>query len=236
MVQNNDLFFVPLLLMVVGALVLVAWPAVLFVYASRRYPGLELTRAMRAAVLFSGLCLVALGVWSGYWLWPSAWVAAAAALAAFGAFVVARGSRGARRAQPGDGPRLAYGGSTVVGVLVLLLAAAAVPKFACSCAKGPAYRAAMISDLRNLATVQEIFLLEGHRFESSGPALDSLYRPMSGVTITAAAQDSTGWHATASHGASLEQCAIWVGVRPPDVPALQRASEGEPVCWEPDRR
>jgi hypothetical protein len=233
--QNNDLFFVTLLLLVVSALVLVALPAVLFVYASRRYPGLELTRAMRAAVLFSGLCLVALGVWSGYWLWPSAWVAAAAALAAFGAFVIARGSRGARRA-PGDGPRLAYGGSTVVGVLVLLLAAAAVPKFGCGCGKGPAYRAAMKSDLRNLATVQEMSLLEGHRFESSGPGLDSLYRPMSGVTITAIAQDSSGWHATASHSSSLEQCAIWVGVRPPNVPALQRAAEAEPVCWEPDRR
>jgi hypothetical protein len=226
--RGDDGFGYALLLTIVCAVALVALPAVLFTMDSRREPRAELTRPMRAAVLFSALCLVATGAWSVFVLGGAVWIGAGAVVGAFGILTLVRAWRTAPVAAGTQ--RLAYGGSTVLGVFVLLIMAMAVPKFACGCGEKP-YEAVLKSDLRNLATAQQAFLLDHHRY-GSGAELDSMFYRTTGDSIVVVAHDSSAWHAIGSHrNLPARQCGIWVGVRPAD--GMDDAMEGEPKCWTP---
>ncbi len=80
-----------------------------------------------------------------------------------------------------------------------------------------AYEAAMRSDLRNLATAQEMYFT-GHA--SYSPSLQALtYSPSPGVRLEIIAASGTGWRAVARHEAGTAECRIGVGtgVRPGDV-------------------
>jgi prepilin-type N-terminal cleavage/methylation domain-containing protein len=126
----------------------------------------------------------------------------------------------------------------IVVVIIGILAAIAIPKFAAT--KQKAYLASMKSDLRNLATAQESFLADQNPpayFSWTGdntgvggfidPVTGQLvYSPSTGVTVAAAAV-AGGWSATALH-AQLpgRTCAIFINtgaVAPATV-------EGEPRC------
>lgn len=119
----------------------------------------------------------------------------------------------------------------IVVVIIGILAAIAIPKFANT--KEKAYLASMKSDLRNLATTQESYFADNQVYTSGtasniAGATVSLtgFVPSSGVTATAAATGGTGWSATASHTATTKTCAIFVGVA-----AVTPATvEGEPKC------
>ena len=119
----------------------------------------------------------------------------------------------------------------IVVVIIGILAAIAIPKFANT--KEKAYLASMKSDLRNMATTQESYFADNQVYVSgsasnttSGTTSLNGFVPSSGVTVTAAATGGTGWSATSGHSATSRTCAIFVGVA-----AVSPATvEGEPKC------
>ena len=119
----------------------------------------------------------------------------------------------------------------IVVVIIGILAAIAIPKFANT--KEKAYLASMKSDLRNMATTEESYFADNQvytagsaRNTTSGTASLNGFVPSAGVTITAAATAGTGWSATAGHSATTKTCAIFIGVAAVS-PAVV---EGEPKC------
>ena len=120
----------------------------------------------------------------------------------------------------------------IVVVIIGILAAIAIPKFANT--KEKAYLASMKSDLRNMATVAGRLLLgfpgvhERHRDEPGLVRTASLagFVPSAGVLVTAANTGGTGWSATTAHSATTRTCAIFIGVA-----AVTPATvEAEPKC------
>jgi prepilin-type N-terminal cleavage/methylation domain-containing protein len=102
----------------------------------------------------------------------------------------------------------------IVVVIIGILAAIAIPKFANT--KGKAYAASMRSDLRNLAVSQESYMYDHQVYSSS--LSDMNVRPSNGVTITIGVANAQGWNAQAEHAmASPIRCYIYVGnaVLPP---------------------
>ena len=119
----------------------------------------------------------------------------------------------------------------IVVVIIGILAAIAIPKFANT--KEKAYLASMKSDLRNMATTEEAYFADFQVYVAGGAsnvggtttAING-FVPSAGVTVTAAASGGTGWSATAGHSGTTKTCAIFIGVAvvPPAV------VEGEPKC------
>ena len=96
----------------------------------------------------------------------------------------------------------------IVTVIIGILAAIAIPKF--SATREKAYRAAMMADLRNLASSQELFYNDGLTFGNDLVALDVV--ESAGVTMTVNEATPTGWAATAVHaGAPGESCGVFHG-------------------------
>jgi type IV pilus assembly protein PilA len=109
----------------------------------------------------------------------------------------------------------------IVVVIIGILAAIAIPKFANT--KEKAYIASMKSDLRNLITAQEAYFSDNSSvYASSTTALGTTYKSSSGVTVTMGTVTNTGWSATAGHNATTKTCKISVGGT--------ATNEGEPVC------
>ena len=122
----------------------------------------------------------------------------------------------------------------IVVVIIGILAAIAIPKFANT--KEKAYLATMKSDLRNLATAEEGYFADNKVYLSGTAANDgkggtttlSGYVPSSGVTVVAASATG-GWSATAVYsGATTKICAIFVGITTD--PAGIAKADGEPKC------
>ena len=119
----------------------------------------------------------------------------------------------------------------IVVVIIGILAAIAIPKFANT--KEKAYLASMKSDLRNMATTQEAYFADfqvyvGGTASNVGGSTASVngFVPSAGVTMTAAATGGTGWSATSGHSGTTKTCAIFVAVA-----AVAPATvEGEPKC------
>ncbi|HEX6313735.1 MAG TPA: prepilin-type N-terminal cleavage/methylation domain-containing protein [Gemmatimonadaceae bacterium] len=120
----------------------------------------------------------------------------------------------------------------IVVVIIGILAAIAIPKFANT--KQKAYLASMKSDLRNMATTQEAYFADFQVYVSGsasnvGGSTSAVngFVPSSGVSVTATASGGTGWSASATHsGASGKTCAIFVGV----ASVSPATVEGEPKC------
>ncbi|HEY5489614.1 MAG TPA: prepilin-type N-terminal cleavage/methylation domain-containing protein [Gemmatimonadaceae bacterium] len=110
----------------------------------------------------------------------------------------------------------------IVVVIIGILAAIAIPKFANT--KEKAYVASMKSDLRNLVTAQEAYFSDHNSTYASTIATDmaTSYRSSSGVTVTLNSSGNTGWSASAYHTTTTRTCAISVGGT--------ATNEGEPVC------
>ena len=107
----------------------------------------------------------------------------------------------------------------IVVVIIGILAAIAVPKFANT--KGRANVAAMRSDLRNLATAEESYFYSNDKYSSSLSALNFSTSP--GVTVTVHEATTAGWSATATHPSTTESCAIFFGSAAPVAPASLEA-------------
>ena len=123
----------------------------------------------------------------------------------------------------------------IVVVIIGILAAIAIPKFANT--KEKAYIAAMKSDLRNLATAQENFFNEQDPatygdVAAGGAGLEFpvgtfIWSPSSGVEVVAIAGDDTGWDGEVERPGTTQTCTMWVG----RIGAAHAGSnEGEPTC------
>ena len=109
----------------------------------------------------------------------------------------------------------------IVVVIIGILAAIAIPKFANT--KEKAYVASMKSDLRNLITAQEAYFSDNNStYASSTTALGTTYKASSGVTVTMGTVTNTGWGATSSHSSTAKTCSIAVGGT--------STNEGVPTC------
>jgi type II secretion system protein G len=107
----------------------------------------------------------------------------------------------------------------IVVVIIGILAAIAIPKFANT--KEKAYIASMKSDLRNLVNAQEAYFADNTTYARSTTSLS--YNQSAGVTVTVTSATGTGWTATAYHNGTTKTCWIALG-------GLATGAEGEPTC------
>ncbi|MGH7671603.1 MAG: type IV pilin protein [Gemmatimonadales bacterium] len=127
----------------------------------------------------------------------------------------------------------------IVVVIIGILAAIAIPKFANT--KEKAYLASMKSDLRNLVTAEESYFSDYQVYTAgsgsniggvgaSTPA--NFFVPSAGVTVnfTAGTPAGAGWNASATHTGLTagRTCAIFVGSSPGLL--APATTEGEPKC------
>ena len=113
----------------------------------------------------------------------------------------------------------------VVTVIIGVISAIAIPQY--FKVKGRAHVASMKTDLRNLATAEEMYFAEHSRYTDDLGAL--AFRPSSGVRIQLALGGTASWSASATHTASTQSCVIYVGAAA-RVPAA--GAEGVPACIE----
>ncbi len=93
----------------------------------------------------------------------------------------------------------------IVVVIIGILAAIAIPKFANT--KDKAYVAAMKSDLRNLASYEEGYAADSGGRYFSGDGLAQGFTHSLNVTVTATAtMNPNGWTATAIHALTTRTC------------------------------
>ncbi len=97
----------------------------------------------------------------------------------------------------------------IVVVIIGILASIAIPRF--STVRNQAYRAAMMSDLKNLAHLQEVYYNNAYTFAST--LTDAQALSSEGIVVSINEADGTGWAATASHVAlaGTELCGIFHG-------------------------
>ena len=95
----------------------------------------------------------------------------------------------------------------IVVVIIGILAAIAIPKF--SATREKAYVSAMKSDLKNLASQQEIYYADNYSY--SAVLADLGFAQSEGVTVVVGAANGTGWSASATHSGTAETCAVFYG-------------------------
>ena len=112
----------------------------------------------------------------------------------------------------------------IVVVIIGILAAIAIPKFANT--KEKAYIASMKSDLRNLVTAEEAYFADSIKYSTTIGAGGLAFNVTSGNNVPTLALTADGWTGTISNVNTTKTCAIFVGTT-----ALAPASkEGEPKC------
>jgi prepilin-type N-terminal cleavage/methylation domain-containing protein len=115
----------------------------------------------------------------------------------------------------------------IVVVIIGILAAIAIPKF--SATREKAYFAAMKSDLKNLASQQEIYYADNYTYTTSTTNLGFVESEAINVGIAAT---TSGWSATATHdalGGSLG-CAIYYGSATAPGSPVAPSAAGEVAC------
>ncbi len=111
----------------------------------------------------------------------------------------------------------------IVVVIIGILAAIAIPKFANT--KEKAYIASMKSDLRNMVNAQEAYFAD---FTTYTTALATTqYNASPGVTAGVVGADGQGWNASATHSGTATTCTITVGT---GQAIIAGQNEGEPTC------
>ena len=121
----------------------------------------------------------------------------------------------------------------IVVVIIGILAAIAIPKFANT--KTKAYQTAMKSDLRNLVTAEEAFFSDSGYYRQYSEVTAALgdtflhFKPSTGVSTPTVSVYAGAWYAQVTHSqiAPPFKCSIGVNTANPLVAA---AGDGEPVC------
>ena len=115
----------------------------------------------------------------------------------------------------------------IVVVIIGILAAIAIPKFANT--KEKAVVASMKSDLRNLAGAQEAYWVENRTYYGGVvPAAVMQYNVSSGVSVLIVTATDAGWSASATAlPLTTMQCSIFYGTTPPLPPAT---ADGAVAC------
>ena len=125
----------------------------------------------------------------------------------------------------------------IVVVIIGILAAIAIPKFANT--KEKAYIASMKSDLRNLVTAEEAYFADSVKYSSSvtctnPPTVGTVaFCTSTGNTLAAPTTGSgtqAGWTASVTDLNTTKSCGIYVGAVTPAAPAQTTDPEGAPVC------
>jgi type IV pilus assembly protein PilA len=136
----------------------------------------------------------------------------------------------------------------IVVVIIGILAAIAIPKFANT--KEKAVVASMKSDLRNLVTAQEAFFSDNQDYaggtyvgdgtvytQKNGLAGAGLlaFTPSANTTVVVGYVDAAGWKATSTNPAVPKTsvpatCGVYVGVAGNSPNGAVKA-EGAPACW-----
>ncbi len=111
----------------------------------------------------------------------------------------------------------------IVVVIIGILAAIAIPKFANT--KEKAYIASMKSDLHNILTAEENYFADNMTYTTSTTSLILQVTP--GNTVTISNTSTTGWNATASSNATSRTCGIFYGSASPPIAGQ---NEGEARC------
>jgi prepilin-type N-terminal cleavage/methylation domain-containing protein len=114
----------------------------------------------------------------------------------------------------------------IVVVIIGILAAIAIPKFANT--KTKAYTAAMKSDLRNLVTAEEAYFADSVSYTVYGDTNRLKFRPSSGVSTPAITVGQGYWTATVTHS-QLANFTCGIGVNTVN-PQVGTAGDGEPAC------
>ena len=120
----------------------------------------------------------------------------------------------------------------IVVVIIGILAAIAIPKFAST--KEKAYLATMKSDLRNLATAEESYFNDNNG--KYGDITQVGVKGSAGVTLVITPNSGQGWSAKATHASTTKQCAIYLGTVTA-VPTIQATTpsdttNGAPFCTQ----
>ncbi len=113
----------------------------------------------------------------------------------------------------------------IVVVIIGILAAIAIPKFANT--KQKAYITAMKSDLRNLVTAEEAYFADSNAYTSVVTNLK--FQSTTSVSSPAITTGTGAWYATVSHSQVTTPASCGVGINTTN-PVVAGASEGEPVC------
>jgi prepilin-type N-terminal cleavage/methylation domain-containing protein len=113
----------------------------------------------------------------------------------------------------------------IVVVIIGILAAIAIPKFAST--KEKAYVTAMRSDLRNMMTAQESYFSDYGEYAAVTGNLKG-FSQTTNVYVSINEANKKGWKATSTHGSleSSKTCAIAVG----EAATGSGLNEGEPTC------
>jgi type IV pilus assembly protein PilA len=116
----------------------------------------------------------------------------------------------------------------IVVVIIGILAAIAIPKFANT--KEKAYIASMKSDLRNLVTAEEAYFADSVKYStticSTTCSNGVNFSPTTGNYLAAPALSADGWTATITNQNTLKNCAIYIG----STSLAPANKEGEPKC------
>jgi len=95
----------------------------------------------------------------------------------------------------------------IVVVIIGILAAIAIPKFANT--KEKAYVAAMKSDLRNLAAAEEAYFADNLTYTATITQLD--FNDSQGVAVSVDGADGLGWIASSTHTGTTMACELYYG-------------------------
>lgn len=118
----------------------------------------------------------------------------------------------------------------IVVVIIGILAAIAIPKFAGT--KSKAYVAAMKSDLKNLVTAQESYFSDNGTYGAVADLTGAgVWAATTGVTAAVANNTATGFSATATHAGATGTTACGVYVGSAASPNGAVTVEGEVACW-----
>jgi type IV pilus assembly protein PilA len=131
----------------------------------------------------------------------------------------------------------------IVVVIIGILAAIAIPKFANT--KEKAVLASMKSDLRNIVTAQEGFFSDNQTYSTTLGAAQVntaapggacagtfAFQPSSGNAVVVGSCTAAGWNAVATNTSlkgAIATCGIYVGSGAPPNAAV--VTEGAPACY-----
>ncbi len=117
----------------------------------------------------------------------------------------------------------------IVVVIIGILAAIAIPKFAGT--KSKAYVAGLKSDLKNFVLAEESYYSDFNQYGTlAAVSTANLFNPSVGSVMGSANETATGFSATATHaGAAGTTCGVYVGTAA--APNASLVNDGQVGCW-----
>ena len=116
----------------------------------------------------------------------------------------------------------------IVVVIIGILAAIAIPKFAST--KEKAYIAAMKSDLKNFVTAEEAYFSDQNTYGTYAQVnAANLFTSTTSVVLATGVAAATGFNATATHPGTAKTCGVFVGAG--NSPNGAVVNEGQVACW-----